>query len=114
MQKIRSIEHEIGFADSEIILYERQDNKFIVSIKAWNEVLLTVEFQDVIGLIDRGAWEVSDLQEVYDNTPFLGEMLKRQYEVIPPDHKYKIFQFLDNDSVPVLEVVAQSVSISNV
>jgi hypothetical protein len=38
--------------------------------------------------------------------------LTKQYEVVPRDHPYRCFQFLDLDGQPSLEIVAEEVQIS--
>jgi hypothetical protein len=109
MASYHRIAHPTGFADAELESYERVGDRLTVKVRAWNEQPLTVVFADVIALVDRGAWQIGDLREVVDSEPeTLRAALARQFEQPPRDHIYRVFEFVDPDDVPVLEIVASS------
>jgi len=107
-----AIEFEVGFADSELQSYRRDGDTFVVSLVAWNKKTIRFCFADMIFVVDRGAGDISDVCEVKAASPFLDEALRIQYEDVPDDHPYRLFQFLNMDDEPSLEVVAASVEIA--
>ena len=107
----QSVPTEIDFADAEILGHSRNGEEFLVRVKAWNEERVLVQFVGTLGLRDRGAWSVSDLCQSPIETPLLLESLRYHFEVIPEDHGFHVFEFLDGDDAPVLEVIAKEVRI---
>ena len=102
----------IGFADAEITDYSKRGGELLVGVKAWNEERLVVCFEELAAMCDRGAWSVSDLCESSIQSSLLLEALEYQYDEIPEDHGMKVFEFLDNDGNPILEVIARKASVS--
>ncbi len=112
MIKRDSVNFEIGFADGEVISYNRKNDNLIISVKAWNEKTILVLCKDLIGFFDKGAWDISDFCEVKSETNLLREVLNRQFEKPPKDHGYKVFQFLDIDDQVVIEVICSEIEIN--
>jgi len=95
-----------------VISYNREDEKLSITVKAWNEKNILIVCKDLIGFFDKGGWDISDFCEVKSETNLLEEALDRQFERIPKNHGYKVFQFLDNDDQVVIEIVCSEVTMS--
>ncbi len=107
----QSIQYQIGFADSEILSYHSSNDNLILRLKCWNEKIIEFEFVDCILFLILNNWKISDVCELNDS--FLMERaLKKVYETIPEQHPYKVFQFLDNDDDPAVEVACTNMIIS--
>lgn len=101
-----------SIADSELISYSRQDNTFTVNIHAWNASLITATFIEFEGAADYGLGDISEFVEETDSTDFLGRVLVNVYEEAPETHPYHLYQFLNLDGEPALEVVATDVKLT--
>ncbi len=112
MIKRDSINFEIGFSDGEVVSYNRKDDNLEISVKAWNEKTILIICKDLIGFFDKGAWDISDFCEVKSETNLLRDTLARQFEKIPEDHGYKVFQFLDTNDQAVMEIVCSEIEIN--
>jgi hypothetical protein len=106
----RQIEFEIGFADGEISSYCADGGDLKVQVEAWNGKQIDVEFKAFEGLADYGAGNISDLVEANHND-FYRSVVANVYVTQPTEWDLKLFQFLDADSQPVLEIVAPGVEI---
>lgn len=106
------VESPIGFADSELVAYSRGERELRAQLLAWNEAPLSVRFLDVIGVRDLAAGDLSDLCHETDDTDLLRASLKQHFDIVPADHGFKSFQFLDHDGMPALEVIAKRVLVS--
>lgn len=84
----------------------------IIILKAWNDDRLRVEFTDAIGLCDPGVGDVSEFCEESDESGFMKAAIQRAYEIVPEVIPYKLFQLLDLDGEPAMEIVAASVKIA--
>jgi hypothetical protein len=110
MQKKLKI--NFSFADSEFISYKQSNLELSVEIKAWNGDCWVVAFKLFAGLLDCGAGDLSDLVEETRPNDFYGKVLSRVFEGVPAENPYRLFQFLDLDQQPVLEVIACDVDVS--
>jgi len=112
MIKRLSIEFDIGFSDSELISYEKNENRIKVLLSAWNQKHVCIEFIDVIFFVDYGAWSFSDFCEFIGESSTMLKAIQTQYEEVTSEHSYHLYQFLDNENEPSIEVVAEQISIS--
>ncbi len=112
MIKRESINFDIGFSDGEVVSYNRKDEILSITVQAWNEQKILIICNDIIGFLDKGGWDISDFCEVKSETKFLKEVLDRQFEKIPDNHGYKVYQFVDNDDQVVIEIVCSEVKMS--
>ncbi|GEM_PF-3760230 len=112
MPKRYPVEFEVGFADSELISYERGESGVKVLISAWNEQSICLEFKGAITLVDYGAWNFSEICELQESSPTMSRALQTQYDGNPLEHPYRLFQFLDEDNEPSMEVVAEKLLVS--
>jgi hypothetical protein len=106
------ISSEFGFSDSELVSYQRTGDEFTVTVKAWNGSRLTVFFKQFEGVLDYGLGDISDFVEESDETPFIKQVISRIFTETPKEHTYRVYQFLDLDGEPILEVVAASANVS--
>ena len=106
------IPYEIGFSDGEVRSYHREEDELTVILSTWNNVLLKIKFSDTIGVSDLGVGDVSGVYQESLASPFMEQVIRRLYDAPPPSPPYSLYQFLDLDEQPVLEVVAGSIDIS--
>jgi hypothetical protein len=109
---MKKIDYQIGFSDGEIISYFRDERSLTVKLKTWNDKYLSVLFSDVVGIVDYGIGDISNFIEEDEKSLFLKTILDKVYESIPNEQPYRLFQFLDLDDNPVLEIVAVAQSIT--
>jgi hypothetical protein len=100
------IQSQIGFSDAEFRSYAKDNDNFTVVVEAWNQAHLKVIFFGVIGIIDRNIGSISDLVMDTDESEFVMESIALMYDRPPTIRSYNLYQFLDLDDRPVLEVVA--------
>lgn len=105
----------VGFADSELesYVYLKDDDKVVVKIRAWDNSFLEIVFFDPILFIDRSCEAISQFGRKKAPNSTLIEALKKNYETIPANHPYLLFQFLDLDDEPCIEIVSTSYQIKN-
>jgi hypothetical protein len=106
------IEFDIGFADGSVVGYTRNLSSLTLTLKAWNDDRLRIEFTGVLGLRDLGVGDVSDLCEESDKSVFMEDAIASAYEVVPEEIPYKLFRLLDLDDQPMMEIVAADVKIA--
>lgn len=107
----KSIKYEVGFADSEILSYETNNDGLLIYLKCWNEKILHLQFVDCILFLILDSWQISDICETADSQ-LLDKSLQKVYEIIPDQHPYKVFQFIDNEDDPVIEIACTNIIIS--
>ena len=107
----KKIEAIVGFADSEFISYQRKVSEFRIWIDAWNNKRFKISFLNFEALVDYGIGDISEFVEETQSNPFLEEVISLIYTSIPESHPYRIFQFLDLDGRPSLEIIAADVNI---
>jgi hypothetical protein len=105
---------DVGLADSELISYEKTGGGNLeVRILAWNARQLIFTFTDVIGVLDLCAGDFSEVIEETERTQFFQSALEYNYigepsnHSVPDHHPYHLYQFLNHDDLPSLEVVAE-------
>ncbi len=101
----------IDFADSEYRSFQMsEDASLTIYLNSWDAKTLRIVFSHVIQFSYKLA---SDPQSLYElvNHPFLNESLMEIYGRIPPNDKFKFFQFEDIDDFPFIQLIAESVSI---
>ena len=102
----------VGMSDGEIHAYHMEADVFTVEVSAWNGQLLRVTFADAVVVSDLGVGDISALCEEDAGSPFMAAVLERLYEATPPPAAHRLYQFLDLDDQPALEIVAAGVSIT--
>lgn len=107
----KSIEFEIGFADAELLSYERSVDDCTVNLTTWNNQNVEALFIDTVGVLDIGVGTISDIVEVFEVTPFFEKVLSQVYETPPSHHLYRLFQFLNVDGEASLEIIAAGINL---
>lgn len=107
------LQTDIGLSDAELLSYHRNDREVIVSVQLWNGKKALVIFSDVLALFDFGAWSISDFVERHDSEDdFLFKAaLSREFEIIPNDHGFHKWIFLDLEGQPCFTLIAKKISI---
>jgi hypothetical protein len=100
------VQSEIGFADGEILGYERIGSALVVRVRAWNSKNLRVEFRDVQLMLDLMPGDISGFYRYDEETELLRKALDYAYDEPPEQHPYKHFAFMNTDGEPCLEIVA--------
>lgn len=111
MKKRIPIEYDIGFADSNIVSYRSKNENVVITLKCWNEKVLELEFVESILVLITNSWNISDICEITESI-LLDKVLSQAYEIIPKNHEYRIFQFIDNSDNPAIEVISKQLIIS--
>lgn len=101
-----------SLADSELESYSYSfpENKLVLKIKIWDESVAIFSFTDPVLHIDRFRNEISDLR-ILENSKILEDTIKTIYEVIPKYHPYKLYQFLDLNDLPCIEIICTEFTI---
>lgn len=103
----------IDFPDSELESFKFYDENLLeISLNSWNAKIITLKFTDVIHFTYKLGFQVSNFYEILNDSALVKEALLRNYEKIPIDHPYKLFQLEDIDDFPFIQVVAESVIVS--
>ncbi|MFZ0564942.1 MAG: hypothetical protein WAM28_01950 [Chlamydiales bacterium] len=113
-QKTSKIDLGIGLDDSELASYifSRKKNELVVEIQAWNLCKVNITFIEPLYFIDRGCQFVTEFCELMSDSPFLEEVLKNNFEQLPQNHCYRLFQLLDLDEKPALEIVCRDIAVT--
>ncbi len=106
MKKI--IEH-IDFADSAYHSIKTDGSKVIVLLTSWDGRMIKLTFSDVIQFVYKLCDGTQEIVESNDQTVFFQEALKKRYGTIPSHHPYLLYQILDLDDYPYIEIVAKRV-----
>jgi hypothetical protein len=106
------VQSEIGLSDAEIVRYSRSPSELSVIVEMWNSTLVTFTFFDVIGILDLGIGDISDLCQESETTSLMSKAVERMYESPPDVLPYHVYQFLDLDYNIAMEIVAASATIS--
>lgn len=101
---------DINFADSEYHSLEFEGNNLRLTLIAWDEQKINLIFSDTIQFVYKLGDITQGIVEIFDNKDFLEEGLIRNYEKIPLDHPYHLFQILDIYDYPYIEIVAANVN----
>lgn len=107
----KEVEFDIGFADSAVSGYVVDNGNLTVRLIAWNGVKLSVSFHDFEGMADYSAGDISSLVEFDGKNDFLSRVLQNVFEVPPAQTGLRLFQFLNLDEEPSLEVVSPGIKI---
>lgn len=109
------IKTSVGFADAEIVFYAMRGSSLRVCLNAWNGTRLKIEFKEAVGVVDMGAKDISDLCSESGDSTFLREVVARLYESesSPERTTHNLYQFLDLDGEPVMQVVASTLEITH-
>lgn len=110
MEVRKPINYGISFADSEIISYQSQDSNVLLRLRAWNSEIIEFEFVNCILFFILDSWDISEVCESSDSVLFQ-RALNMIYDEIPVNHNYRLFQFLNNDDDPVVEIACESINI---
>ncbi|MBN9378022.1 MAG: hypothetical protein BGO14_00875 [Chlamydiales bacterium 38-26] len=108
---IKKIKYDIGFSDSEVLSYQSEKFNLIIYLQAWNGVLLKIEFIDCIYFSNFRAVHISDIYE-NPSSKSLQLALDTRYEKVPIDHGYKLYQLLDLNDDPAIEVASKDILIT--
>ena len=97
----------VGMEDSELISYTylAEEFKLDVQIRAWNAKIIKISFLQPMMFFFRGNHSLSSFCELISQSSVLKEALTYAYEEVPQVHPYKVYQLIDIEDVPALEVV---------
>lgn len=84
-----------------------EDGNFVVYLNYCNGKILRLIFFNVIQFSYKLGSSVSHIYEITAKNPILDEALSFWYVKVPSDHPYKLFQIIDIEDFPFIEVVAE-------
>ena len=108
----KPVEAQFGFSDSELVRYAREKNKVKVVLKLWDERIIEISFNEVIGTKDMNCGNISEFCQETKQSRFFENALANEFVIIPESHDLLSFQFLNLDEEVSFEVIAKSYSIA--
>ena len=106
----KSVGTPIGFADGKVVRIEKTSMKVLVVVQAWDESTIEAEFDEVIGVRESMATELSDLVVTEGKGEFISWCTRRAYDGGSSGGE-STYQFLDIEGQPCIEIVAKGVVI---
>ncbi len=101
----------IGFSDGVITGYDMRDSTLCVNVVAWDESSLTLMFSSVLYFQDRGGRQLASVLEIADVCSLVLSAIGYHFTTTPEPILHHLFQLIDLDDVPVLEVVAMECNV---
>jgi len=100
----------VGLDDADLISYFGDIEKIsvLVKIRSGNGKIIEFTFFDVIYFGDKGGNFITAFGKAKEKEILKEVLIKTYGSKIPYDHPYKLFQFLDIDENPYLEIVCDS------
>ena len=108
--RYHSVETPIGFAEGKVVLVEKKGPRVLVVVRAWDESMIEVVFDEALGFREAMSHELSDLICSQSTGEFASWCTGRAYEGGHNEGE-SLFQFLDVDGEAAIEVVAKGVQI---
>jgi hypothetical protein len=100
-----ALAYEVGFADSEFLSLHREPGRLTVRLRLWTARVVDLHFSGVVLVVERSAWSVSDARDATDvGSSALADAARREHPNGGP-HGLRLFQFLDEDGEPAIEIV---------
>lgn len=108
----QAINGPFGFADAEIMSYQKVDDSLEVRIQAWNQKQVEIKFRGVVRVLDSDAGDISGLYEVLGGSQFLADAANRVYVSPMSTTSLHHYQFEDLGGEAALEIVAETISVA--
>lgn len=107
------IESNISFADSSIksFRFEEDINCLFIKLELWNSRNIELKCFDSIFFQYSPGDFVSNIYTCQDDLSLLSGVVKREFEKMPENHPYKLFEIRDIYDFPVIKVVASKIEI---
>ena len=99
----------IDFADSRYQSLKYSENTLTVFLEGWDESIIQLRFVNPIEI----SYKIGDLGATIYEThegQILKHALSQYYENIPQNCPFKLFQIMDIQDFPFIEIVAESVT----
>ncbi|MCP4137965.1 MAG: hypothetical protein GY754_43785 [bacterium] len=100
----------LNLSESEIISYYKKEDELTVTVKLRNDETADMTFTSVVGFIDNGTTGVTCLCRLNTNSPFCSQVFKRRAHELSDQRDYTLFQFLQEDDYPSMQVIAKTVA----
>lgn len=108
----------VGLNDSELISYNyhKISDNIIIKLRAWDASVVQICCNNPILFVDRGCGEITLFCEKKSSTDLLEITLKKNYDdgKVPDNHPYKLYQLLDLDDNPSLEIICKSTEVQRI
>jgi len=112
---IAEVDVGVGLSDSELVSYKylKHNDKLEIHLLAWNGKDVQINCINPIFFVDRGCEAITMFCEKLSELNLLREVLEKNYEDgrIPENHPYKLYQLLDLDDNPCIEVICEGVEV---
>lgn len=82
-----------------------------IVITSFDKKRVKIIFHNFIQFFYRRGNHLLNMYQIFEESDFLNEALLLDYQKIPKDHPFKLFQVEDLDHVPLVKVVAKSIEI---
>ena len=107
--KIKATKVDLTNARLESITMD--DQTFTLIIDSQEEKSMRIVFFNPIQFSYNIGNIIQDLYQLTDDPPFLRKAMSLIYEKIPDVHPFKLFQLIDINDFPFIEIVAESVQV---
>ncbi|CCB91863.1 unknown protein [Waddlia chondrophila 2032/99] len=108
----------VGLSDSELIsyFYHKTENKLVIKLQIWDASVVEICCDSPILFVDRGCGETSLFCQKTSDSDMLKRALETNYDkgIIPNNHPYKVYQILDLDDNPSIEIICKGIEIHRI
>jgi hypothetical protein len=111
MKNIIEVFSDIGFNDASYKGCEMLDGMLLIFLTLWNEKEIKLIFSNPILFFYKQGDVIEGFYECKNSSPILNEALSLEYDYIPNNHPYKLYQILDIYDLPFFQVVADKVEL---
>ena len=101
----------IDLADAEYRAFEMKNKILTIYFSSWDACIIRMVFSNPIQFFYKLGDIVSDAYEILDNSPTLNASLSLKYEKIPSNHPFKLYQIVDIQDFPFIEVIAEKTTL---
>ncbi len=113
--KLLKIDLRTTLADSELLSYHfvRDSNTLRIKFQMWDGGIIKIYFYDVILFVDHCINNINGFYQNTENGKLMDDALKATYEITPTSHPYKLFQFINLDNNPCIEIICNDIQVKN-
>lgn len=108
------IDTTLDFADAEFQTFSlAENNELTLILKLWNDTFVSLVLTDVLKFNYSKGDIIKDIYE-NDESQLLNESLLDCFVKIPEHHSFKLYQLVDVQDYPFIEIVASAINVSRV
>lgn len=97
----------VSLADADLLGYSKNGKNLTIMIKLWDGRTVKFVFTEILAFVDNGGNFIMDFCKNESGSDFFNQIIKKTYDEVPLKIPYKLFQFLDIDDEPYLEIICE-------